>query len=169
MFLASHIKNPEYPYNINWYQILFQSTQYAHEEKTQWQKHCWGLGCRYIVRGMQTWVTQFGGHENAHAESAPERQAVHLRWVRVPKPAQEGPARYILRFRMCLSYPSSPLSDWLIDWEGGAHFRLRATNSSAGPDVSIEKSQGFQTVRCLIGCLSERNAMTERDHILYTR
>ena len=30
--------------------------------------------------------------------------------------------------------------------------RLQATNSSARPDVSIEKSQGFQTVRCLIGC-----------------
>ena len=31
-------------------------------------------------------------------------------------------------------------------------FRLQATNSSARPDVSIEQSQGFQTVRCLIGC-----------------
>ena len=30
--------------------------------------------------------------------------------------------------------------------------RLQATNSSARPDVSIEQSQGFQTVRCLIGC-----------------
>ena len=34
---------------------------------------------------------------------------------------------------------------WLILW-------LQATNSSARPDVSIEQSQGFQTVRCLIGC-----------------
>ena len=31
-------------------------------------------------------------------------------------------------------------------------YGLQATNSSARPDVSIEKSQGFQTVRCLIGC-----------------
>ena len=31
-------------------------------------------------------------------------------------------------------------------------FRLQATNSSARSLVSIEKSQGFQTVRCLIGC-----------------
>ena len=30
--------------------------------------------------------------------------------------------------------------------------RLQATNSSARSLVSIEKSQGFQTVRCLIGC-----------------
>ena len=48
-------------------------------------------------------------------------------------------------------------------------YRLQTTNSSARPDVSIEQSQGFQTVRCVIGCLSERNAMIERDHILYTR
>ena len=34
-----------------------------------------------------------------------------------------------------------------------AHFyRLQATYSSARSLVSIEKSQGFQTVRCLIGC-----------------
>ena len=31
-------------------------------------------------------------------------------------------------------------------------YRLQATNSSARSLVSIEKSQGFQTVRCLIGC-----------------
>ena len=31
-------------------------------------------------------------------------------------------------------------------------YRLQATNSYARPDVSIEQSQGFQTVRCLIGC-----------------
>ena len=29
---------------------------------------------------------------------------------------------------------------------------LQATNSSARSLVSIEKSQGFQTVRCMIGC-----------------
>ena len=31
-------------------------------------------------------------------------------------------------------------------------YRLQATNSSARSLVSIEQSQGFQTVLCLIGC-----------------
>ena len=44
---------------------------------------------------------------------------------------------------------------------------LQATNLSARPDVSIEQSQGF--VRCLIGCKSERNTMTEKDHTTFCR
>ena len=34
----------------------------------------------------------------------------------------------------------------------GLPYRLQATISSARSHVSIEQSQGFQTVRCLIGC-----------------
>ena len=39
-----------------------------------------------------------------------------------------------------------------IDVWSTMYYRLQATNLSARPDVSIERSQGFQTVLCLIGC-----------------
>ena len=48
-----------------------------------------------------------------------------------------------------------------MTWPGGELMTTRA-RGSARPDVSTEQSQGLQTVSCLIGCLPEMKAETNR-------
>ena len=79
------------------------------------------------------------------------RASSGLRWIcdhgRRRNEIRKGPARFrnsTASRRVRKSYGAR----WICE----SPFRLQATNSSARSLVSIEKSQGFQTVRCLIGC-----------------
>ena len=55
-------------------------------------------------------------------------------------------------FLLCFHLLSPTWRSFGISGREQIYLRLQATNSSARRDVSIEQSQGFQIVRCLIGC-----------------